>query len=147
MIVSSQPYCKASAMRWEWINIQTRIIEILPQDNKGKKTIRLYITDELYKELLSIGIQEEGYVFLNPESNNIWINPTRFLKRICEKAGVKYIGFHGIRHSVCTDLVEKGVPINVVQAIMAHSDIRTTLKYTHLKDQSIQNAMKLLNTY
>ena len=134
-------------MKWEWIDISARIIQIQPQDNKGSKLIRLYITDELLKELTSMGIKESGYVFLNPESNNTWINPTRFLKRICKKAKVKYIGFHGIRHSVCTDLVEKGVPLNVVKEIMAHSDIRTTMKYTHLKDESIKNAMQLLNRY
>ena len=134
-------------LRWEWIDIRTRIIEILPQHNKGKKLIRLYISDELLKELKAIGIRKEGYVFINPNTGNIWINPCRYLKKLCEKAKIKYIGFHGIRHSVGTELAEKGVPINVIQAVMAHSDIRTTMKYIHLKDNAIKEAITVLNSY
>ena len=134
-------------LRWEWIDIENRIIEILPQYNKGKKIIRLYISDSLLKELKTIGIKNEGYVFINPNTENIWINPCRYLKKICEKAQIKYIGFHGIRHSVGTDLAQKGIPINVIQSVMAHSDIRTTMKYIHLKDNAIKEAISVLNSY
>ena len=35
--------------------------------------------------------------------------------------------FHDLRHSYATWLVSEGVPPNVVQAIMGHEDVTTTL--------------------
>lgn len=133
-------------MRWSQINLKERIIEIQPQDNKGGKLIRLYISDKLLKILQEIKKCSE-YVFINPESNNIYHNPNRILRKICKKYKLKYIGFHGIRHTVATRLIKAGVPINVAQAVLAHSDIRTTMKYVHLQDNSIKAAIAVLNSY
>ena len=40
--------------------------------------------------------------------------------------------FHSLRHSFGTNLVMNGVPINVVQSLMGHSNISTTSRYTQL---------------
>ena len=133
-------------MRWEQINLKDRIIEIQPQDNKGSKLIRLYISDKLL-EVLSKYEKRSGYVFINPECNNVYLTPNRILSKICEKCKLKHIGFHGIRHTVATRLIKAGVPINVAQAVLAHSDIRTTMKYVHLQDNSIKEAISVLNSY
>ncbi len=133
-------------MRWEQINLKDRIIEIQPQDNKGRKLIRLYISDRLL-EVLSKNEKRSGYVFINPECNNVYLTPNRILSKICKKCKLKHIGFHGIRHTVATRLIKAGVPINVAQAVLAHSDIRTTMKYVHLQDNSIKEAISVLNSY
>ena len=130
-------------LKWEQVNLEKRIIEILPQDNKGKKLIRLYISDKLMAELIKIKPTSE-YVFINPETNGIYVTPNRILSKVCNKIGVKHIGFHGIRHTVGTRLTTKGTPINVVQAVLAHTDIRTTMKYVHLQDSSIKDAIMAL---
>jgi len=69
------------------------------------------------------------------------------LMNICKRADIKYLGFHGIRHTVGTRLIEQGVQINVTQAILGHSDIRTTMKHIHLTDNSIKEAMTKLNSW
>ena len=110
------------------------------------KLIRIYISDILLDELKKIGLKKEVWVFVNPNENNVWINPCRYLKKFCEYAEMKYIGFHGIRHSVGTELARKGMPINVIQALLAHTDIRTTMKYVHITDNAIKDAINILNS-
>lgn len=39
-------------------------------------------------------------------------------------------------------LAEQGVPINVIQEILAHSDVRTTMKYVHLVEDSKRKALE-----
>lgn len=51
-----------------------------------------------------------------------------------------------LRHTYCTDLQDKGVPINVAKYLMGHSDISLTAKiYTHTTKAAIQEAANKIN--
>lgn len=51
-----------------------------------------------------------------------------------------------LRHTYCTDLQDKGIPINLAREYMGHEDIRVTSAiYTHQSDESFANALKLID--
>jgi integron integrase len=51
-------------------------------------------------------------------------------------AGIdKPVGPHTLRHSYATHLAERGEPIEVIQKLLGHKDIRTTMVYLHLADR------------
>jgi glutamine synthetase len=39
----------------------------------------------------------------------------------------------------------RGVPINVVQELLGHTDIRTTMRYAHVAPSTLRSAIDLLN--
>jgi integrase/recombinase XerD len=53
------------------------------------------------------------------------------------KAGIQKVGGIHVfsRHSPATILLSNGCDISIVQKILRHSDIRTTLRYTHISDK------------
>ena len=51
-----------------------------------------------------------------------------------------------LRHTYCTDLEKKGVPINIARQLMGHESIEVTAKiYTHTSEESLQIAKILID--
>ena len=55
-----------------------------------------------------------------------------------EKAGIKKCGgLHVLsRHSAATIMIANGCDIRIVQEVLRHKDIRTTLRYAHVSDKT-----------
>lgn len=56
----------------------------------------------------------------------------------------KRITIHTLRHSTCAKLVKEGIALPVVQAIMNHKNIQTTMRYNHLSNKQLENAVCML---
>lgn len=63
----------------------------------------------------------------------------------CNKLVKKYIGkeyhFHQLRHSGATAMLENGTDISIIQKILGHQSLKTTMVYTHISTNLIQQAL------
>lgn len=133
-------------LKWSDIDFDYNFIEILKQDNKGHKSIKIPLSDKLLEVLNSIPKTSE-YVFINPQTGEPYNEITKSFNNACKKANIENFRFHDLRHTVATRLVERGVDIRTVQEIMAHSSIVTTQRYMHPTPQRKLEAINVLNSY
>jgi integrase len=56
------------------------------------------------------------------------------VKRYAVKAGVPRLTPHALRHTALTQLIERGVPVPIVQRFAGHADIATTMRYCSIDD-------------
>lgn len=52
--------------------------------------------------------------------------------------------FHACRHTCATRLVKAGVNILVVQRVLGHANIQTTMRYAHVEDADLRSAVAKL---
>lgn len=53
----------------------------------------------------------------------------KVIKQLCQKSGLPLISVHSLRHMYATLLLEEGVSLAVISALLGHSSIQTTFGY------------------
>lgn len=91
---------------------------------------------------------KNNLVFATPIGTNISpSNLRKTFKKILKDTGIKEIKFHSLRHTYATTLFIKDVTPKVVQTLMGHSDIATTMNiYTHVNKESQVEAINKLDS-
>lgn len=76
---------------------------------------------------------KSDYVVENKKGERMSIRSYQYIfEKLTEKAGVRKLNFHAIRHSFATRAVECGMDIKTLSEIMGHTDASVTLnRYAH----------------
>jgi integrase len=142
------------ALQWSSINLETQTIAVRHSRDdrtgalippKNNRIRHIPMDGDVY-EALYRRKQHVGYVFVDVDGRPFQHRPlTRRLKRVCERAGLRKIGWHTLRHTFASHLAMKGIPITVVKELMGHADITTTMRYSHVAPSSLRAAVDALN--
>ena len=67
------------------------------------------------------------------------------LYKLCECSGLKPFSMHALRHTFATRAIECGVQPKILQKLLGHASIKTTMdRYVHVTDESLFQAVRQL---
>jgi integrase/recombinase XerD len=117
------------------IDSQQMILRV--EQGKGKKDRNVMLSPALLQTLRGYWRKARPRVWLFPgQGGKRPMHPTilqRAFHAAREKAGItKPVSFHSLRHSFATQLLESGVNLRTIQALLGHSCVGTTQRYTHV---------------
>ncbi len=102
---------------------------MVPLSHKFLESLREY-----YREY-----KPKVYVFEGQAGGSYSIRSVQnIVKAAKERAGIHKIGStHMLRHSYATHLLESGTDIRIIQELLGHNSITTTMRYTHVSRKDI----------
>lgn len=126
------------------ITVRRSLVEGVMGSPKNNRIRHIPISKDLLTEFQQHRLNT-GLVFKrsNGEMMNV-IYAWRGLQEACLQANIRSFGWHTLRHTFASHLVMKGVPIRAVQALMGHSTIQMTERYSHLAPSSLHDAIATL---
>ena len=131
------------------IDSQRRRIHI--RSGKGKKDRYVILGESL------LALFRQYYQKVRPKGEYLFpgqkpqrhITPTavrQVLRKVIRETGLsKKVTMHTLRHCFATHLLEAGTDIRILQVLLGHSSIRTTLRYTHITDRLVQKLVSPLD--
>jgi site-specific recombinase XerD len=142
-------------LKWNSIDLNTQTIKVECSETfttKNKKERIIPINKTLFELLRKrmpkiIDINLSGYVFC--KIRGVKLNEdfvSKSFKQASKDAGMNEgVHFHTLRHSFASSLIQKGVSLYVIKELLGHSDIAVTQIYSHLKQDNLTDAVRLLD--
>ncbi|HHS50826.1 MAG TPA: site-specific integrase [candidate division Zixibacteria bacterium] len=133
-------YTEILELEWQAVDLDNGIITL--KKTKSGKIRMIPINLALKETLVSIirGSQnQKSRVYLRDGKP---IKDIRYLfAKALKEAEISDFHFHDLRHTFASHLVMSGAPIQVVQQILGHSTIQMTMRYAHLAQDYVVEAM------
>ena len=145
---------EVTGLRWMDVDLEEHMTFIqksytyIDKSLKSTKTSRprrVYLPDNIVEMLRShrpTNAKPTDFVFVGMNGKPFGVNRlTKVVARSSQRAGLKRITMHSLRHTVASILANN---YNIVLASKAlgHSDIKTTMKYYHTDEDILKNAMR-----
>ncbi|MCF8092556.1 MAG: tyrosine-type recombinase/integrase, partial [Desulfotignum sp.] len=83
--------------------------------------------------------QDIGKIFSYVHTSTV----SNYYREITREAGVKS-RFHDLRHTAATQMLTAGIPLEVVQKILGHTELRTTQIYAKVVQDRLKIEMEKL---
>lgn len=129
-------------LKWEDIDLSKKRLNVIVR--KTRKRLELPLGTEALKVLDNWqGMNRSPYVFYNPATGERYKDVKLGLKNSCERAGIKRLTWHTLRHTFASRLTRNGVDIVTIKELLGHSTIVVTMRYAHSNDETKIRAVEL----
>ena len=131
-------------LTWDRVDLKNRII-LLDKTKNGERR-EIPINQTLLNTLSGIVRNiKTDYVFYNPETLKPYCDIKKSFTGALRKAHIIDFHFHDLRHTFSSRLVMSGVDLATIQKLLGHKTINMTLRYAHLSNIHLKDAVNILD--
>jgi len=142
-------------LTWNDVDLDKRYVTLYTRKKKGGHLTprKIWMTEKLYSVLSQrhqSRTNDHPWVFWHryySAKEGCWVegpykDRKKFMKSLCEKAGVRYFRFHALRHAGASLMDNINTPIGAIQKILGHENRKTTEIYLHSFDKTEKDAFR-----
>lgn len=134
---------EVSHAKWDYIDWERRTL-LVPVSKSGKPRV-IALNGQAMVLLRSIPrIDGNPYIFPSPITGRPCPSLHFPWTRIKQRAILDDLRLHDLRHSFASFLVNEGVSLYVVQGLLGHTQPRTTQRYAHLAQDTLNSAAEVV---
>ncbi len=123
------------------VDIDSKRMMIHIHGAKGKKDRMVPLSKVLLESLREyyLAYHPREWIFENPQGGKYSVRSAQQILQDAKFAvGIHKKGsIHMLRHSYATHLMEAGTDIRIIQELLGHNSIKTTMRYTHVSKKDI----------
>lgn len=130
-------------LRWKWHQVDLRGLTITIPLTKGRKPILVKITPALANVLTRRRADAAAAIGIGALGDADVFNWTNFRKKweaLRKSVGLVDFRWHDLRHTFGTWARKAGVDLPTLMHAMAHTDIKTTMRYAHVEAEETATA-------
>jgi len=132
-----------TTLKWSNIDLKNGTIALY-RSKVGNESI-LHMTDRV-KAILSRRHKSKVCEFVFTDSNDGYKKSVAGIRNAIVRASLEDVSIHTFRHTCATRLIQSGMTLYEVAAILGHSDISMTQRYAHLVQSDVsKKARDVLN--
>jgi len=134
---------EVSHAKWEYVDWERQTL-LVPISKTGRPR-SITLNGRAMALLRSIPrVEGNPYIFPSPLTGRPCPSLHFPWTRIKERAGLHGVRLHDLRHSFASFLVNEGVSLYVVQGLLGHTQPRTTQRYAHLAQGTLNTAAEVV---
>ncbi len=140
---------------WDQVNFKSRQLVVrrtmsskgLRETTKTNRIRHVPMNDQVFILLERLSMQRTSdFVCLNEKGSSWDVNHSaRWFRIALEKARVRKVRFHDLRHTFASHFMMNNGNIYDLQKILGHSDMKMTMKYAHLSPEHLLAASNIVS--
>jgi integrase len=132
-------------LTWERIDLASARITLY--DTKNGRARGVPVNRAVYDALIALepdGAKRTGLLFRRSGAR-AWGKIRTAFENAVERAELKHLRFHDLRHTAASHLVMRGATLKEVQEVLGHRTFAMTLRYAHLSPAHLRGAVDRLD--
>jgi len=127
-------------LEWTSVDLDQQVLR-LPRDKASDSGRNVLLTDEAVAIIAVLPRTSSRFVFPADSASGHITTLQKALREALERARLKRIRIHDLRHSFASASIRAGVNLHVVGQLLGHRDPATTAKYAHVSDDMARAAL------
>lgn len=130
------------------------IVQDTPKSQKSNRIIPLQ--EDVFTMLVNHYKAQQSSKYPNPlhlifpSKVGTHTDPRTYQKRmdaISTRCEIQHVNVHALRHTFATRLVEQQVPLRIIQELLGHSSVTTTMRYAHALEEEKEKAINSMDAF
>lgn len=128
-------YNEVASLTWDQIDVENRLIRLWR--SKVENESILFMTTRVANVIANRAAARTGKFLFSNSKGGARGYSIIAIRKAFDRAGLHDCSVHTLRHTHASRLIQNGMSVYEVKAVLGHADIRTTMRYAHLEEAKV----------